>query len=96
MKVAPSSNTRKDFRPSRKRDFQFCTYKYGCYVKHIRRFKCEAMEKDNGKKWRNKSSADKITLEQYVSTTAPLIDMEKVRILIQISVYLFCLLVCKI
>ncbi|XP_075490394.1 uncharacterized protein LOC142528969 isoform X1 [Primulina tabacum] len=30
-----------------------------------------------GKNSRNKSSADKITLEQFVSTMAPLIDMEK-------------------
>ncbi|XP_073062406.1 uncharacterized protein [Primulina eburnea] len=35
------------------------------------------MEKDEGKKSRNKYSADKITLEHFVSTMVPLIDMEK-------------------
>ncbi|KAL0339631.1 UNVERIFIED_CONTAM: DNA-binding protein SMUBP-2 [Sesamum radiatum] len=36
-----------------------------------------AMEKAKGKSINNKSSNDKITLEQFVSTMAPLIDMEK-------------------
>ncbi|KAL0383572.1 UNVERIFIED_CONTAM: DNA-binding protein SMUBP-2 [Sesamum calycinum] len=35
------------------------------------------MEKAKGKSINNKSSNDKITLEQFVSTMAPLIDMEK-------------------
>ncbi|XP_073282243.1 uncharacterized protein [Primulina huaijiensis] len=39
------------------------------------------MEKDEGKKSRNKSSADKITLEHFVSTMAPLIDMEETGLL---------------
>lgn len=44
-------------------------------MKHIERVQREAM--DRGKNSRNKSSDDKITLEQFVSTMAPLIDMEK-------------------